>query len=138
MNTPQLLTDMANLMLLLAPSASLVCLVLAGIGLRREAGGVSFVIGGGFTKWMFWAVLARSADLVQRLRSERTARAQRHRLFVAIELSERRFEFCSELCSSGGCCRGSMGPSFGVRPVCCRTTPCHGQAARNPVNQLMT
>jgi len=57
MNTPQLLTDMANLMLLLAPSASLVCLVLAGISLRRETGGVSFVIGGGFTKWMFWAVV---------------------------------------------------------------------------------
>ena len=57
MNTPQLLTDMANLMLLLAPSASLVCLVLAGISLRRETGGVSFVIGGGFTRWMFWAVV---------------------------------------------------------------------------------
>jgi hypothetical protein len=57
MNTPQLLSDMANLMLLLAPSASLVCLVLAGISLRRETGGVSFVIGGGFTKWMFWAVV---------------------------------------------------------------------------------
>src|SRR2546427_444087 len=57
MNTPQLLTDMANLMLLLAPSASLVCLVLAGISLRRETGGVSFVIGGGFTKWMFWAAI---------------------------------------------------------------------------------
>ena len=57
MNTPQLLTDMVNLMLLLAPSASLVCLVLAGISLRRETGGVSFVIDGGFTKWMFWAVV---------------------------------------------------------------------------------
>jgi len=31
--------------------------VLAGISLRRETGGVSFVIGGGFTKWMFWAVV---------------------------------------------------------------------------------
>ena len=57
MQTPQLLTDIANLMLLLAPSASLVCLVLAGISLRRETHGVSFVIGGGFTKWMFWAVV---------------------------------------------------------------------------------
>jgi hypothetical protein len=57
MRTPQLLTDIANLMLLLAPSASLLCLVLAGISLRRETGGISFVIGGGFTKWMFWAVV---------------------------------------------------------------------------------
>ena len=57
MQTPQLLTDIANAMLLLAPSAALLCLVLAGISLRRETGGVSFVIGGGFTKWMFWAVL---------------------------------------------------------------------------------
>ena len=57
MRTPQLLTDIANLMLLLGPSASLLCLVLAGISLRRETGGISFVIGGGFTKWMFWAVV---------------------------------------------------------------------------------
>jgi hypothetical protein len=57
MQTPQLLTDIANLMLLLGPSASLLCLVLAGISLRRETGGISFVIGGGFTKWMFWAVV---------------------------------------------------------------------------------
>jgi len=57
MTTPQLLTDIANLMLLLAPSASLLCLVLAGISLRRETGGISFVIGTGFVKWMFWAVV---------------------------------------------------------------------------------
>jgi len=31
-------------------------LVLAGVSLRRE-GTMSFVIGGGFTKWMFWAVV---------------------------------------------------------------------------------
>jgi len=57
MQTPQLLTDLANAMLLLATSASALCLVLAGISLRRETGGVSFVIGGGFTKWMFWAAV---------------------------------------------------------------------------------
>lgn len=57
MQTPHLLTDIANLLILLAPSAALVSLVLAGISLRRETGGVSFVIGGGFTKWMFWAVV---------------------------------------------------------------------------------
>ncbi len=57
MTTPQLLTDIANLMLLLGPSASVLCLVLAGISLRRETGGISFVIGSGFMKWMFWAVV---------------------------------------------------------------------------------
>lgn len=57
MTTPQLLTDIANLLLLLTPSASILCLVLAGISLRRETGGISFVIGSGFMKWMFWAVV---------------------------------------------------------------------------------
>ena len=57
MQTPQLLTDIANVMMLLAPSAALLCLVLAGISLRHETGGVNFAIGGGFTKWMFWAVI---------------------------------------------------------------------------------
>ena len=56
MQTPQLLTDMANVMMLLAPSAALLCLVLAGISLRH-GGGVNFAIGAGFTKWMFWAVI---------------------------------------------------------------------------------
>ncbi len=53
MQTPQLLTDMADVMILLAPSAALLCLVLAGMSLRR----VNFAMGGGFTKWMFWAVI---------------------------------------------------------------------------------
>ncbi len=57
MTTPQLLRDIANTMMLLAPSAALLCLVLAGICLRGDGGGVSFVIGGGFTKWMFWAAV---------------------------------------------------------------------------------
>jgi len=57
MATPQLLYDIVNVLLLLAPSAACLCLVLAGISLRREGGGISFVIGGGFTKWMFWAVV---------------------------------------------------------------------------------
>ena len=55
MQTPQLLTDIANVMMLLAPSAALLCLVLAGISLRQKW--VNFAIGGGFTKWMFWAVI---------------------------------------------------------------------------------
>src|SRR2546422_966274 len=57
MAVPQLLNDIVNLLLLMAPSAALLCLVLAGISLRREGGGISFLIGGGFTKWMFWAVV---------------------------------------------------------------------------------
>ena len=57
MAVPQLLNDIVNVLLLLAPSAALLCLVLAGISLRREGGGTSFLIGGGFTKWMFWAVV---------------------------------------------------------------------------------
>ncbi|HLY61328.1 MAG TPA: hypothetical protein VKV95_11310 [Terriglobia bacterium] len=57
MVTPQLLNDVINVLLLLAPPAAFVSLVLAGISLRREGGGISFVIGGGFTKWMFWAVV---------------------------------------------------------------------------------
>ncbi len=57
MAVPQLLNDIVNVLLLLAPSAAFLCLVLAGISLRLEGGGVSFLIGGGFTKWMFWAVI---------------------------------------------------------------------------------
>ena len=56
MPVPQLLNDIIQVLLQLAPSAALVALVLAGISLRRE-GGTTFAIGGGFTKWMFWAVL---------------------------------------------------------------------------------
>ena len=56
METPQLLNDTISLLLLLAPSAAMLSLVLAGISLRRE-GGMTIAIGGGFTKWMFWAVI---------------------------------------------------------------------------------
>src|SRR5437867_10592263 len=56
MPTPQLLNDVISLLLLLAPSAAFVSLVLAGIALRRDGSAV-FVIGGGFSKWMFWCVL---------------------------------------------------------------------------------
>jgi len=55
MGTPQLLNDVISLLLLLAPSAALLSLVLAGVSLRRE--GATFVIGGGFAKWMVWAVV---------------------------------------------------------------------------------
>lgn len=56
MGTPQLLNDVISVLLLLAPSAAMLSLVLAGVILRRE-GTLTFAIGGGFTKWMFWAVV---------------------------------------------------------------------------------
>ena len=56
MAVPQLLNDIIQVLLQLAPAAALVALVLAGISLRRE-GGSTFILGGGFTKWMFWAVV---------------------------------------------------------------------------------
>ena len=56
MAPPQLLSDFTRLMLLLAPSAAVLCLILAGISLRRE-GGPAAVVGGNFAKWMFWAVV---------------------------------------------------------------------------------
>jgi hypothetical protein len=56
MQTPQLLNDVISVLLLLAPSAAILSLVLAGVSFRRE-GTMSFAIGGGFTKWMFWAVV---------------------------------------------------------------------------------
>jgi hypothetical protein len=56
MATPQLLNDIVRLLIQVAPAMALVALVLAGIALRRE-GGSTFAIGGGFTKWMFWAII---------------------------------------------------------------------------------
>lgn len=56
MPIPQLLNDVISVLLLLAPSAALLSLVLAGISLRRE-GTTTLAIGGGFSKWMFWAVV---------------------------------------------------------------------------------
>src|SRR6201995_3613841 len=56
MPTPQLLNDVISLLLLLAPSAALLSLVLAGIALGHD-GTAAFAIGGNFTKWMFWAVV---------------------------------------------------------------------------------
>jgi len=55
MAVPQLLNDLIQVLLNLAPAASLIALVLAGISLRRE--GSTFLFGGNFTKWMFWAVI---------------------------------------------------------------------------------
>jgi hypothetical protein len=56
MAVPQLLNDIVQVLLQLAPAASLVALVLAGLSLSR-AGGATLQIGGSFSKWMFWAVV---------------------------------------------------------------------------------
>jgi hypothetical protein len=56
MAAPQLLSDFIRMMMLLAPSAAVLCLILGGISLRRE-GGPTAVIGGNFAKWMFWAIV---------------------------------------------------------------------------------
>jgi hypothetical protein len=56
MTTPQMLNDLVRLLIQLAPAMALVALMLAGIALRLE-GGSTFTIGGGFTKWMFWAIV---------------------------------------------------------------------------------
>jgi hypothetical protein len=56
MAPPHLITDFMRLMLLLAPSAAIICLVLAGLSLRQ--GSIpDALIGGNFAKWMFWAVV---------------------------------------------------------------------------------
>jgi hypothetical protein len=56
MTNPPMLEDISRMLLALAAPAALLCLVLAGIALRRE-GGTSFSIGGGFSRWMFWGVV---------------------------------------------------------------------------------
>jgi hypothetical protein len=56
MATPQVLADIVRLLLQLLPVMALVCLVLAGVALRLE-GGLAFVIGGSFTKWILWTII---------------------------------------------------------------------------------
>ena len=56
MAPPQLITDFMRLMLLLAPSAAVICLVLAGLSLRQGSFPTP-LIGGNFAKWMFWAIV---------------------------------------------------------------------------------
>ncbi|HJZ97456.1 MAG TPA: hypothetical protein VKE70_13195 [Candidatus Solibacter sp.] len=56
MTNPPMLEDISRLLLALAAPAALLCLVLAGIALRRE-GGTNFSLGGGFSRWMFWTVV---------------------------------------------------------------------------------
>lgn len=56
MATPQLISDFVRLLMLLAMPAATICLLLAGLSLR-QSGGPTAVIGGNFSKWMFWAIL---------------------------------------------------------------------------------
>ena len=56
MTPPPMLLDIIRMLLALAAPAALLCLVLAGIALRRD-GGRNFSIGGGFSKYVFWAVI---------------------------------------------------------------------------------
>lgn len=53
---PPLLYDIMRVLLLLTGPAAFICLLSAGIALRRE-GGTVFLVGGGFSKWMLWAVI---------------------------------------------------------------------------------
>lgn len=53
---PPLLYDIMRVLLLLSGPAAFVCLILAGIALRRD-GGTVFSVGGGFSKHMLWAVI---------------------------------------------------------------------------------
>lgn len=56
MAPPQLLSDFIRLMLVLATPAAVICLLVAGLSLR-QSGGPTAVIGGNFSKWMFWAIV---------------------------------------------------------------------------------
>jgi hypothetical protein len=56
MTLPQIIVDLMKLLFDLAGPAAICMLVLAGIALRRE-GGVNFVAGGSFQKWMLWSVI---------------------------------------------------------------------------------
>ena len=56
MPIPAILADIIRLLIEVLPAMALVSLVLAGIALRLE-GGSSFVIGGGFTKWILWGII---------------------------------------------------------------------------------
>ena len=53
---PTLIYDIMRVMLALTGPAAFICLVNAGIALRKE-GGTVFWIGGGFSRWMLWTVI---------------------------------------------------------------------------------
>jgi hypothetical protein len=56
MTLPQIIVDLMKLLFDLAVPAAICCLVIAGIALRRE-GGINFISGGGFSRWVLWSVV---------------------------------------------------------------------------------
>lgn len=56
MTTPQILTDLLQVLLDLAVPAAMCTMVLAGLALRQESG-VNFEVGGRFQRWMLWSVV---------------------------------------------------------------------------------
>lgn len=58
---PTLLYDISRVLLLLTGPAAFICLLNAGIALRKE-GGTVFWVGGGFSKHMLWAVIFLSLE----------------------------------------------------------------------------
>jgi hypothetical protein len=56
MKTPQILTDLLQLLFDMAVPAAMCTMVLAGLALRQESG-VNFEVGGRFQRWMLWSVI---------------------------------------------------------------------------------
>ncbi len=56
MRTPQLLTDLFQLLFDMAVPAAMCTMVLAGLALRQESG-VNLEVGGRFQRWMLWSVI---------------------------------------------------------------------------------
>jgi hypothetical protein len=56
MTTPQILTDLLQLLFDIAVPAAMCTMLLAGLALRQESG-VNFEVGGRFQKWMLWTVI---------------------------------------------------------------------------------
>jgi hypothetical protein len=56
MAVPQFINDIIQVLLLLAPAAALVSLILAGVSLQSD-GSFASSIGGNFGKWMIWSVI---------------------------------------------------------------------------------
>ena len=53
---PTLIYDIMRVMFALTGPAAFICLVNAGISLRKE-GGTVFWVGGAFSRWMLWTVI---------------------------------------------------------------------------------
>ena len=53
---PTLIYDIMRVMFALTGPAAFICLVNAGVALRKE-GGTVFWVGGAFSRWMLWTVI---------------------------------------------------------------------------------